>query len=121
VLRQPALATDARFATNGQRTTHRAELEVLIQRVFDELTYAQAVDRLTVAQTAYGAINSVHDLIQHPQLRTWPMPVDGRPAQIPATPYRTEWDDEAYPPAPRIDEHGPAIREELGVGTTAAA
>jgi crotonobetainyl-CoA:carnitine CoA-transferase CaiB-like acyl-CoA transferase len=121
VLRQPTLARDARFATNGLRTTHRAELEALIQRVFDELTYAQAVDRLTVAQTAYGAINSVHDLIQHPQLRTRPMPVDGRPAHIPATPYRTEWDDEAYPPASRIDEHGEALREELGVGTTVTA
>jgi crotonobetainyl-CoA:carnitine CoA-transferase CaiB-like acyl-CoA transferase len=121
VLLQPAIARDARFATNGLRTANRAELEALVQRVFDELTYAQAVDRLTDAQTAYGAINSVHDLIQHPQLRTRPMTVDGRPAQIPATPYRTEWDDEAYPPAPRIDEHGPAIREELGVGTTATA
>jgi len=121
VLLRPAIANDARFATNGLRTGNRAELEALIQRVFDELTYAQAVDRLTDAQTAYGAINSVHDLIQHPQLRTRPMTVHGRPAQIPATPYRTEWDDEAYPPAPRIDEHGPAIREELGIGTTATA
>jgi itaconate CoA-transferase len=119
VLLQPAVAADARFATNRQRTENRAELEALIQRVFDDLTYAQAVDRLTDAQTAYGAINSVYDLIQHPQLRTRPMAVDGRTAHVPAIPYRTEWDDEAYPVAPRIDAHGQAIREEFGFDAAA--
>jgi itaconate CoA-transferase len=121
VLLQPAIAKDVRFATNGLRTGNRADLEALIQRVFDDLTYAQAVDRLTDAQTAYGAINSVHDLIRHPQLQTRPMAVRGRVTHVPATPYRTEWDDEAYPAAPGIDEHGPAIREELGLGSTANA
>ncbi|MDE1949295.1 MAG: CoA transferase [Burkholderiales bacterium] len=119
VLLRPELANDPRFATNKLRTRNRVELEALVQAVFDGLTHAQAVDRLGDAQTAYGAINSVHDLIQHPQLRTRPMRVHGRPAQVPATPYKTEWDDEVHPPAPAIDEHGAAIRKELGIASTA--
>ena len=48
------------------------------------LSYAEAVDRLTQAQTAYGAINSVHEMMKHPQLRTRPMAVQGQEVQMPA-------------------------------------
>ena len=105
MLGDPDIATDPRFSNNTDRTANRTELEAAIQAVFGRLTYSQAVDRLTEAQTAYGAINSVHDLIDHPQLRTRAMQVNGRRAQIPATPYVTEWDDETFAPAPRIGEH----------------
>ena len=105
VLGDAALAVDPRFSSNQTRTANRIELEAAIQAVFGRLTYAQAVDRLTEAQTAYGAINSVHDLIDHPQLRTREMLVNGRRAQIPATPWVTEWDDATYAPAPRVGEH----------------
>ena len=105
VLGDPDIATDPRFSNNQARTANRTELEATIQAVFGRLTYAQAVDRLTEAQTAYGAINSVHDLIGHPQLRTRAMQVNGRRVQIPATPYVTEWDDETFAPAPQVGEH----------------
>lgn len=105
VLGEPGVATDPRFSNNTARTANRTELDAAIQAVFGRLTYAQAVDRLTEAQTAYGAINSVHDLIDHPQLRTRAMQVNGRRAQIPATPCVTEWDDETFAPAPRVGEH----------------
>ena len=74
--------------------------------MFGRLGYAQAVDRLTEAQTAFGAINSVHELIRHPQLRTKPMMVNGRRAEIPAAPYITEWDDESFAPAPPVGGAG---------------
>ncbi len=106
VLRLPDLATDARFDNNSHRTAHRDELEARIQGVFSELTYAQAVDRLTEAQTAYGAINSVHDLIQHPQLRTRDMVVHGRTVKVPAPPYVTEWDEPGFAALPSIGQHG---------------
>ena len=104
VLGDPAIASDPRFSDNGARTAHRAELDAVIQAVLGQLTYASAADRLTEAQTAFGAINSVHDLIEHPQLRTREMPVNGRRALIPATPYVTEWDDETFAAAPRLGE-----------------
>lgn len=106
VLQRPEIATDPRFASNGVRTAHRKVLDELIGAVFGQLTHAQAVDRLTEAQTAYGAINSVHDLIGHPQLRTRAMSVRGRTVQVPANPYITEWDDERFPPIPGLGEHG---------------
>jgi len=113
VLQQPALATNPSFVSNTERTRNRIALEALIQGVFSNLGYTQVVERLAAAQTAYGAINSVHDLIEHPQLRTRPMPVNGQMVELPAIPYITEWDDESYRPIPGIDEHGDAIRDVL--------
>ena len=113
VLGDAAIATDARFKDNAVRTANRDALEALVQGVLDTLTYPQAVDRLTEAQTAFGAINSVHDLIDHPQLRTRAMPVHGRSMLIPALPYLTEWDEPRYAPVPGVNEHGAALRAEF--------
>jgi crotonobetainyl-CoA:carnitine CoA-transferase CaiB-like acyl-CoA transferase len=117
VLQQPALASSPSFVSNTERTRNRVELEALIQGVFSNLSYAEVVERLAAAQTAYGAINSVHDLIAHPQLRTRPMSVNGGTVELPATPYITEWDDESYRPIPGVDEHGDAIRDALDAAT----
>ena len=77
----------------------------MIQGVFSSLSYAQAVDRLTDAQTPYGAINSVRDLIGHPQVRTRAMTVNGQSVEMPATPYRMEWDEPEFRGAPKIGQH----------------
>ena len=85
----------------------------MVQDVFSTLTYPEAVDRLTDAQTAYGAINSVHELIEHPQLRTLPMQVNGLTALIPALPYVTSWDDERFAEVPRLGQHSESLRAEF--------
>ena len=41
------------------------------------------------------------------------MNVRGFVAQIPATPYATEWDDEFYLQAPAINHNGDALRREF--------
>ncbi|MDE1949114.1 MAG: CoA transferase [Burkholderiales bacterium] len=105
VMGDAAMASDPRFCSNAARVQHREALEEAVQCAFARLSHAQAIARLTEAQTAFGAINSVHDLIDHPQLRTRPMTVNGQRAEIPAPPYRTEWDDAAFAPAPRLGEH----------------
>ena len=106
VMGDESIATDPRFVGNQARIQNREVLDATVQAVFGELTYAEAVDRLTEAQIAYGAINSVHDLINHPQLRTREMKVGGRSVQVPASPFVTEWDDPDFRPVPGINEHG---------------
>lgn len=105
VMQDPALAHDPRFADNAARTRHREALEAAVQVVFGGLGYAEVVDRLTEAQTAFGSINSVYDLIEHPQLRTRPMDVHGHEVQMPAPPYATEWEADRFPSAPDLDQH----------------
>jgi crotonobetainyl-CoA:carnitine CoA-transferase CaiB-like acyl-CoA transferase len=119
VLREPDLPADPRFATNAARVAHRADVDGRVAAAFAAMTAAEAIDRLAAAQTAYGSVNTVQDLIQHPQLRTRRMPVGRHFAEVPAIPWAAPWDDEAYPAAPALDEHGAALRAEFAVGGSA--
>ena len=92
----------------------------LVAQVFGSLGSGEIIDRLTAAGTAYGNVNSVHDLIEHPQLRTRPMPVGGFRVRMPASPWQVEWEDADYAPAPGINEHGAALREEFAAIPTPA-
>lgn len=113
VLRDPALLADARCQGNAARVANREYVDGKVGEVFGALTSAEVIDRLTTAQTAFGSVNSVHDLIEHPQLRTRPMPVGSRRVEMPALPWATDWDAEEYPAAPAVDQHGAAIRAEF--------
>jgi itaconate CoA-transferase len=114
VLGDAAFASDPRCASNAVRLTHRAMVDERVQQAFSALTAAQAIERLEAAQTAYGRINSVEDLLAHPQLRTRRMPVGDDATEMPAIPYATEWDATEFPRAPAIDEHGERLRAEFG-------
>ena len=120
VLQEPALLDDPRCATNAARVEHREWLDAKVAAVFAAHTSAEMIDRLTDAQTAYGSVNSLNDLIDHPQLRTRRMPIGSRHVEVPAIPWTGEWDRESYPPAPALDQQGAAIREEFAAAQTAA-
>ena len=113
VMQDPALAAHPKYCNNTLRTTYRNELEAMIQAVFTQLDYAHCVVRLTESQTAYGAINSVQDLINHPQFRTRPVEVNGKTVLLPALPYQTEWDNSKFDAPPGIGEQSQAIRSQF--------
>ncbi len=119
VLKEPDLPQDPRAASNAARVTNRPWLDGKVAAVFASLGSADVIDRLTAAQTAYGSVNGVQDLIAHPQLRTRRMPVGAKAVEVPALPWITEWDAAEYPPAPAIDQHGPALREEFAAPAVA--
>jgi len=108
VLQQTELITDVRFATSASRAAHRQVIEDMIQAVVGALTWGEVTDCLTEAQTPFGTINSVMDLIHHPQLRTHQVTVRGRPVEIPAPACRAPWHDfSLLRSAPAVDEHDP--------------
>lgn len=115
VLRRPDLPTDPKFCTNAARVANRPLVDGTVAEVFSTLTSAEAIDRLTTARTAFGRVNSVQDVINHPQLRTRRMPVNGRMADVPSLPWITEWEDKSYREAPELDAHGAALRQEFGL------
>jgi len=107
VLQQPALAEDPRFADGPARNRHKEEIEDMIQAVIGRLTHGQVADRLTEAQTPFGSINSVIDLIHHPQLRTRQVRVRGRAVDMPAPACIAPWQEGMQlRAAPGVDEHG---------------
>ena len=113
VLRQPEMLHDPRCANNAARVANRDWVDGRVAAVFGTLGSGDVVDRLMHAQTAFGNVNSVHDLIEHPQLRTRRMPVGDRVVEVPAAPWSVEWDAETFPPAPSIDAHAAVIRAEF--------
>jgi itaconate CoA-transferase len=113
VLQRPELLQDARCAGNAARVANRGFVDGVVTEVFASQPSSAMIERLNAAQTAYGNVNSVHDLIQHPQLLTRRMPVNGHMVEVPATPWATAGDPERFPPAPALDAHGAAIRAEF--------
>jgi itaconate CoA-transferase len=118
VLERPELLQDPRCAGNAARVANRGFVDGVVAEVFGALPSGVVVDRLAAAQTAFGNVNSVHDLIEHPQLRTRRMAVQGRTIEVPATPWAQEWDGDRFPEAPALDAHGAAIRAEFAAEPT---
>ncbi len=113
VLRRPDLAEDPRSKNNAERVKNREFIDGLVADIFASLSSGAIIDRLTAAQTAFGQVNTVHDLIEHPQLRTKRMLVRGKEIEMPTAPWGMEWDAPCFAPAPNLDEHGQALREEF--------
>ncbi len=118
VLGRPELATDERFAGNGQRVAHRAELHAAIEAELGGLTRDDVVIRLERARIAYGEMRSVHGFRDHPQLaardrwRAIDSPVGPLPALLP--PVNIAGVTPRLGPVPRLGEHTAAILAELG-------
>ena len=65
----PALATDARFATNGKRVENRAEMTRLIQEIFRKKTTAEWLALLESAGVPNGPINDIAQVFEEPQVK----------------------------------------------------
>jgi itaconate CoA-transferase len=118
VLRQPALAADARFGSNHQRVQHRAVMNTEIDRVLGELTTGEVVARFDAAGIASARINTVEQFIDHPQLagrhawRQVDSPVGPVRALVP--PVRMEDVEPVMGGIPALGQHRESILAELG-------
>ena len=118
VLRQPALATDERFASNPKRTANREALRGLIVEAFSALTADQVIERLEAAQIANARVNDMHDVWAHPQLKArqrWTevaTPAGPIPALLP--PGTTPVFAPRMDAVPALGQHTEAILRELG-------
>ena len=63
------LGSDPRFATNGKRVEHRAELTRLLQNIFRERSTREWVDLLEAAGVPNGPINDIAQVFQEPQVK----------------------------------------------------
>ena len=66
---RPALAKDARFATNAQRVENRAALVPAIEKLCRKKTTREWVRTLTRAGVPCGPINSIAEVFEEPQVK----------------------------------------------------
>src|SRR5438094_3074862 len=73
---QAALASDARFVSNGKRVENRVELTRLLGEVFQQRTTAEWVDLLEKAGVPNGPINDIAQVYAEPQVNARGIRVD---------------------------------------------
>src|SRR3954468_22750858 len=114
---RPELATDPRFATNGERRAHIDELDAELDSLFATRPAAEWVEALTGAGVPAGPINDVsaayamaRELGLEPDVQ-----IDG--LRLPATPVRLERTPPAIRrPPPALGEHDDELRAWLASG-----
>ena len=112
VLELQTLAEDAQYRTNIARCMNRAALDDKINSVFSNLTPQDLERRLLQAKIAFGAVNSVADLVQHPQLRRTSVVTPSGSVELVAPPVKISGEQHPLRPVPGLGEHTDAIRRE---------
>jgi itaconate CoA-transferase len=117
VLGRPGLADDARFATNAARVAARAELDREIEAGLSAHSADEVVALLDAAQIANARLNTVGDLLAHPQLENRWADIDSPagPIRTLPSPISTGGTEPGYGPIPSVGEHTDAILVELGL------
>ena len=123
VLGRPALADDPRFATNPARVASRGELHAEIEAALAGYPAEQVLELLDAAQIANGRMNTVVDLLDHPQLAHRWAEVDSPAGPLRALPSPISLGGVA--PAlgaiPAVGEHTAAVLAEFGLADPALA
>jgi crotonobetainyl-CoA:carnitine CoA-transferase CaiB-like acyl-CoA transferase len=118
VIRQPELATDARFQSNSQRVANRDDMDRFIAAAFAGLSVTEVIARLDEAKIANAQINTMQEFWDHAQLqardrwRTIGSPVGPLQALLP--PVVMEGAEVRMDPVPAPGEHNQEILRTLG-------
>jgi crotonobetainyl-CoA:carnitine CoA-transferase CaiB-like acyl-CoA transferase len=113
ILGDAAIAADPRFSDNSARVANRPALSALIREVFGALPRATLVERLDAASIAFGAVNTVLELADHPHLRRVNIGTPEGSVDIVAPPVIRAGETFTAGAAPSIGEHSDAIRREF--------
>lgn len=118
VLGNPDLAMDSRFNNNSNRVANKESLKAIIESVFQQMDPNQVINLLEAEKIANARLNTVNDLIDHPQLEArnrWTeveSPVGKLKALIP--PVTFDEIETVMNPIPTVGEHTKEILKELG-------
>ena len=118
VLNNPELAANTSFDTNEKRVANRDALNIEIDKVFSKLDRETLVEELRQAKIAFGSLNSVRGLSEHPQLRRAAIELPGGfRIDLPAPPAKVPGEAFKPRPVPALGEHSDKLRAEFAPGT----
>jgi crotonobetainyl-CoA:carnitine CoA-transferase CaiB-like acyl-CoA transferase len=111
-------ASDARFATNRARVTHRDELIPLLEAEFQNATVAEWTNRLNAAGIPVGPVNDIPTVLADPQVQARRMvqsiehPQTGQVPLIGPVPKLSQTPATIAKPPPLLGEHNRAVLHE---------
>jgi itaconate CoA-transferase len=113
VLGHPNMPTDPKFHNNEARCANRPALDEIVSAAFTSVDRETLIARLRSAGIAFGEVNDVAGLSNHPALRRVEVGSPTGPVAMAAPPARIDGEDRDLGPIPAIGEHTEAIREEF--------
>lgn len=84
LIKDPALVSDPRFATNVMRVRNREDTDRVVASAFAGFTREELVRSLTKADVAFAEVNDMEALSRHPHLRRAIVETTVGPVSIPA-------------------------------------
>ena len=112
-LDEPGLAGADGFGSNNARVANRPAVDGHIAAAFARLSRDAAATRLRAANVAYGFVNDVPALAQHPALRRTIIDTPGGAVELVAPPVILDGQAPTLGPVPGIGEHSAQIRSEF--------
>ena len=109
----PHLVDDPRYKTNIERVENRGILHSDLDKIFKTMSREAAADKLLNARIAFGSLNSVADLSNHPQLERTEVDSPSGPVNLVSSPIAFKDRVENYGAIPDLGEHNAKLREEF--------
>jgi crotonobetainyl-CoA:carnitine CoA-transferase CaiB-like acyl-CoA transferase len=113
VLNRPDMPTDAKFRDNEARCANRPELDKIVADAFTAVDRATLIENLRAAGIAFGEINDVSGLSEHPALKRVEVGSPTGPVSMAAPPAVIGDEKRHLGPVPALGEHSAKIREEF--------
>ena len=114
ILEMPELIDDPRFHDNPSRCENVEELKAIIDERFVGMERGALVALLRESKIAFGQVNDVAGLSEHPALRRIEVGTPGGPVSMVSPPASIVAEDCPLRPVPALGEHGETIRAEFG-------
>ena len=117
VIERPELLSDARFSSPQSRRRNRVALEKLMEEIFAARPHGDWIARLAAAKLPYGKVNSIAEVLSHPQVQARGMvrEMDSPVGRVPviASPLRLSESPERLDAIPGLGDDTEAILREL--------
>ena len=119
----PQLATDPRFLENKDRTANNPALKAELERCLKTNTTKHWLEVIRGAGVPVGPIMKLEEVAAHPQTQARNMLIEAGGVKMPGNPIKISGyvDPPVRAGAPKLDEHGAALRREFAPPAKKAA
>ena len=113
VLKMPDLADDSKVCDNVARLSNRSFLDEKIKSVLSKISRDEVKKLLNNAKIAFGAVNTIEDVSNHPALRLIKTRTVQGEINVMAPPAKIIEDEDKVLAVPSIGQHTDSIRAEF--------